>query len=282
MKKILVPTDFSPNALRAIHYAVEIAKRNQASICLVHVTDALLDNVFPGQEKITEDYNNTIVEQADINLNNLRNSIQEAENITVETQLLNGPIKDSIRLAAAARQADLVIMGTMGKSGLKEQILGSKTASVISHSEKPVLAIPLEYEWSTPVKILLAIKDYSEAETVLQPVMELATIFNAELQLAIFTDENRMTAIGYRYDDEALHLTEEKIKKAHPSLHARAVHLSGKNFVETLNEYIHANSIDVVCMITHHRNFIDNLFNRSLTKKMAYQSKVPVLAIPAG
>lgn len=281
MKKILVPTDFSPNALRAINYAVEIAKRNQASVYLMHATDALLDNVFPGQEKITEDYNTTIVNQANENLDNLRNSIEDTEKVLVNTQLFNGPIKESIHVAASEHDVDLVIMGTLGKSGLKEQILGSKTASIIGRSEKPVLAIPLEYEWSVPAKILLAIKDYSEAEQLLQPVMELADIFGAQLQLALFTDEDKSTAIGYMHDDKTLHLIEEKIQSNYPALHAQAVHLSGSDFLETLNEYVHLNKIDVVCMITHRRNFIDNLFNRSLTKKMAYQSKVPVLAIPA-
>lgn len=280
MKKLLVPTDFSPNALRAVGYAVEIAKRNRAAIHLVHASDELLDNVFPSQATVTEEYNSTIITEAHESLSLLQKSIEETEGVLVNTEVYKGPIKESIRFAASEHDVDMVIMGTMGKSGLKEQIVGSKTAAVIGQCNKPVLAIPLEYEWSIPAKILLAIRDYSEARHLLEPVLELAGIFNADLQLALFTDVDKTTAFGYKQDEDALELVEMKIKKEHPELHARAVHLSGSDFLETLNDYIHENGIDMVCMLTHPRNAIQNLFHRSLTKKMAYQSKVPLLAIP--
>ena len=281
MQKILVPTDFSPNALRAISYAVEIARRNQASIYLVHACDTLLDNVFPGQEKITQEYNENIISKANQNLDILRNSIEETEKILVNTQLYKGPIRETIRVASIEHKIDLVIMGTLGKSGLKEKILGSKTAAVISQCEKPVLAIPLEYEWSEPAKFLLAVKDFEEATSLLSPVKELAALFDAELQLAIFTDEEESTAVGYMQHARAVHHMEDQLRKSNPELHTQAVHLSGNRFLETLNDYVAENNIDMVAMITHPRNLVDSLFNRSLTRKMAYQSKVPLLAIPA-
>lgn len=280
MKKVLIPTDFSPNALRAVQYAIEIARRSNVSIHLLHVCDTILDPVLTGHEKITRDYNSTICAEAQQNLNRLQESIIETENLNVTTELAQGSIKEGILKAAAAPGVDLVIMGTLGRSGLKEQILGSKTASIIGRSTKPVLAIPIEYEWRVPEKILLTIKDYSEAKPLLMPLMELADFFAARLQLAIFTDEDKSTAIGYKIDDEYIRKVEEKMCNSYPALHAESVHLLGSDFMETLNHYINQKNVDMVCMITHRRNLIDSLFNRSLTKKMAYHSKIPLLAIP--
>jgi len=159
MKKILVPTDFSPNANRAIDYAVQIAKLNQATIYIIHA----LDHLFPvneGNLLSKEDYNRKITEEAFTSLEILRQSIEETEQVLVNVQLYNGSVTDTIVVAAEEHHADLVIMGTLGITGLKDRIFGSQTAAVISNTTVPVLAIPLEYDWSVPAKCLLAINRF--------------------------------------------------------------------------------------------------------------------------
>ena len=148
MKKILVPTDFSLNADRAIDYAVQIAKLNEATIYLIHACDHL-DTLYMESAIPEREYNKAITDAAFDKLEILRRSIEETEQVLVNIQFYSGPINDTILVAAEEHNVDLIIMGTLGISGLKDKIFGSRTASVISKSKVPVLAIPLEYDCKT-------------------------------------------------------------------------------------------------------------------------------------
>lgn len=279
MKKILVPTDFSPNSLRAVDYAVQLGRHSHATVCLVHTCNEILENAFAGQQAMTNEYNESILNRARQELSNLQNSIQDTEQLTVTTHIYEGPIRPGIQKAVRDLEADLVIMSTLGHAGLREWIFGSHTAGIISHSEVPVLAIPLEYEWSWPKKLLITIRDKEEAR-LLHPAFKLAAAFGVAVEVALFSDEDERTALGFMEDARELNRLEEELHRLFPTAHITTAHLSGHRFLETLQEHIEKQSIDILAMITHPRTLVASLFNRSLTRQMAYQSKVPLLAIP--
>ena len=278
MNKILVPTDFSLNAVRAIDYAVEIAKLNQATIYIIHACDHLyptdINNVLS-----KGDYNKKLTDEAFNNLEMIRRSIEETEQVLVNVQLYNGTITDTIVEAAKEHNADLVIMGTLGVSGVKDKIFGSKTAAVISNSTVPVIAIPLEYDWKLPATFLLAINHFEETSDILYPIFDLAKTFNAEVKIAVFTDEDKGAA-EFVSDAKEIKFTEEKLRHKNSGVVITAEHLSGHHFEESINDYIDKNKIDLIAMTTHKRSFIGSVFNRSITRKMTYHSKVPILALP--
>ena len=278
MKKILVPTDFSPNAARAIDYAVRIAKINQATIYVIHVCDYLYP--FTVESVAKEEHNQKLTDDAFENLEIIRRSIEETEQLLVNTQLYSGTLVDTIPLSATEHQADLIIMGTMGITGLRDKIFGTNTAAVISRSTVPVMAIPLEYDWSTPLRILLAINRFDEVTEILHPALDLATIFKAELRLAVFTDEENAGAYEFLADAKEIKFAEEKLRKKYPGLMITADHLSGHHFDDSINKYIDHNKIDILAMMTYKRSLLGSIFNRSLTRKMSYHTKVPILSIP--
>jgi nucleotide-binding universal stress UspA family protein len=279
MKKILVPTDFSPNAVRAIDYAVQIAKLNQATIHIIHSCDHLYA-LDMGYVLSKEDYNKKITDEAFNKLEIIKKSIEDTEKVLVDIQLYSGAVNDTILVASQEHNADLIIMGTLGVSGLRDKIFGSQTSAVIGNSTVPVLAIPLEYDWSPPSKFLLAINHFDEVSEVLYPAFDLAKVFNAEVRLTVFTDEGSVAASDYLEDAREINFAEEKLRRKYSDLVIKTEHLSGRHFEESINEYIDGNQIDLLVMTTHKRSFIESIFNRSLTRKMSYHSKVPILAIP--
>ena len=120
MQKILVPTDFSDNATKAINYAVAIAEKANAEIILLNVT-TLLDSTFSSRKALIKEYNNIRVEGIREQLKELQQSIA-ANNAKVKltTKLYEGEVQDSILQCATDENADLIIMGTQGASGLKK------------------------------------------------------------------------------------------------------------------------------------------------------------------
>jgi nucleotide-binding universal stress UspA family protein len=279
MKRILLPTDFSPHAGKALEYAINIARKTGASLKLLHVTEdaesVLLDNVIPADE-IQEGIDAT----AAVKLKMLRESVVSTESIEVYTEIVHGSITNSILKVAQEWQSDLIIVGTLGISGLRDVFLGSKTASLIGQSPIPIIAIPLEYEGGAPSKILLAIHDAKEAGDQLTTFYELAQVFHASITLTSFTDASYVAPTEYHEEIIELKKAEAIVKARTPYLEVNTKQLVGRKFIENVNQFVAENGYNLVAMTTHERSLLGSIISPSLTKKMSYKTKVPLLAMP--
>jgi len=85
MKKILVPTDFSDYAGKALQYAVQVAKKMDAEIVLLHVFD-LLKYPFADKKNLVKEYNETKMVELNAALQRLREGIEDKE-IKIKIQL---------------------------------------------------------------------------------------------------------------------------------------------------------------------------------------------------
>ena len=279
MKRILLPTDFSPHAEKALEYAIGIARKTRASLCLLHVTESseslLLDNVIPAEE-IQEGMDATTAQK----LTMLKESISSTESIEVHTRIVHGKITESILVAVEELEADLIVMGTLGISGWRDVLLGSKTASLIGQSSVPIIAIPLEFEGGTPSKILLAIHDANEAGEQLNLFYELAKTFHASITLTSFTDSSYVAPTEYHEEIAELRKAEAIVKEKTVYLQVDTKQLVGRRFIENVNEFVATNGFNLIAMTTHERSLLASIISPSLTKKMSYKTKVPLLAMP--
>lgn len=266
MKRILVPTDFSPNAEKALNFAVQIAKKSGAGLFLIHATET--SNVQQA------------IEAAKDKLALISKSIRETEQLEITTGIVTDSSVNGILDAIAEYRADLVLMGTVGNTGFNERIFGSRTAVVIGKSPVPVLAIPLLSEWKEPEKILVAVNRFEAADELLKPVMKLATLFKAGIQLTIFTDTDDDYVEDYKLHEKKISNFRDTLKERYPNLEFNAVHLAGLHFRKSLQEWIDSNRIDMLVMLTHRRTLIGSVFNSSMTKKMSYHTNIPLLAVP--
>ncbi len=281
MKTILVPTDFSPNADKALDFAVQIAKKAKAKIILVHACD-LLELTFKDNLWLKKEYNQKIVKEANEKLSLYCKTITAVEKITIRKKLYYGLITDTILHAATANKADLVIIGTLGNASVKGKILGSKTAGVISRATVPVLAVPLLSDWKVPGNILFTINSFSEGrKELVRPLLDLAELFHASVTVVKFSESATRTPHKYMTIERAGNSYVKKINAFSPGTQVKFVHLEGHRFDKSIEKYITKNKIDVLVMISHKRNFLKSLFHRSMTKKMAYHVSVPLLALPA-
>lgn len=281
MKTILVPTDFSPNADKALNFAVQIAKTLKARILLIHACD-LLELKFKDHLALKKEYNSRIIKDANEKLSAYCTSIKQAEGVAVRKKLYYGLITDTILYAASINKADLIIMGTLGSAGVKEQIMGSKTAGLIRKSTVPVLAIPLLAEWKPPQQILFTLENFSEGrEERVRTLFDLATQFDAAVTIVKFSETAARSAQEYITIERGGNNYVRKINKLAPGTAVRFLHLEGRRFDKSMEKYISQNKIDMLAMISHKRNFLTSLFHSSMTKKMAYHTSVPLLALPA-
>jgi len=280
MKKILFPTDFSEMSTKAFIYALKLADKTGAGITTLHVykkpqigahhLPSTMQSFFetfdwhefesykralPPLRKIAEENNLTNVEMVHV--------MREGEKL-IET----------IIDVAREDESDMIVMSTSGAEGLKEIFLGSFAGEVLENAHIPVLAVPKDATFDGHLNNIAFTISYKEEEKLaLKKVLELRQWFDFELH-CINVDTAHVEFHNKRMD---------QIKEefgSYDKIHF--VVLEGTDMFKVLTEYMDEKEIDILAMTTHKRTFLQELFEYSRTKYLAYHSKVPILSFQAG
>ncbi len=146
VSKILVPTDGSKAARKSVNYATGLAKQTGATVALLSIIDksAFITSSIPAVATPTR-----VVETIESYLRLAAETyVKEAEKlckkkgVRSKKVIRSGHVVEEIIKEAGRSKADLIVMGSHGRSALKSAVLGSVTFGVISKSTKfPVLVI---------------------------------------------------------------------------------------------------------------------------------------------
>jgi nucleotide-binding universal stress UspA family protein len=142
--RVLVATDFSEGAERALQTAIRFAKLLGAAIDLVHVYSIMPyvpDGGFPGTIPVPEPAPD-LRPEVERQLTVLAARVREA-GVECETAALVGDTVDEILTRASNDGAEIVVMGTHGRTGLKRVLLGSVSQKVLQRTNLPVLVVPV-------------------------------------------------------------------------------------------------------------------------------------------
>ena len=143
MKKILHATDFSRAARPAFNYAVDLAKRAGAALELLYVTGPVVpiygDAYVP--PRMYEQIAARGTEWAHREMAPLVKKARAAGVKVTPTVVADGAPAERIVRAARATHADLVVVGTHGRTGLSRWLLGSVASRVVATSRCPVVTV---------------------------------------------------------------------------------------------------------------------------------------------
>jgi len=139
---ILVPIDGSETAYAAVDQAVQLAKTFNGKITVVQVMTL---DPYIAAEYITAAQTNDLIERARTaiqqNLDEAKKRFETA-GVQVDTQLLEGQVVNTeIAKAANTLGADLIVIGSHGRTGFKKFFLGSVAQSILGQSDVPVLVV---------------------------------------------------------------------------------------------------------------------------------------------
>ena len=142
IRRILHPSDFSRASGAAFAKAVDMAKTNGAELLVVHVLTPVIPMVGDGyvSPKVYEEIEATGRSQAQAELDRLAAKAKKA-GVRVKSLLMEGVPHEQITRAARSKRADLVVIGTHGRTGLAKFFLGSVAGRVVSIASCPVLTV---------------------------------------------------------------------------------------------------------------------------------------------
>jgi len=271
MKKILVATDFSVCATNAMQYAMELAKILHVEVCALHAIGSM-EGVFNNTYNALyiEDYHNS-KRQALANWAASFTTKEEFSGVPLTTFCEVGSVSGLITKYVDANPVELLVMGTMGSSGIAG-LFGSNASTMVEKTKIPTLIIPLESKFS------------------IQPTITLATDFVSDLGS---DDINALKELILAFRSEKLNVVhilegpawktntagEENLKKLIGSTELDFQYIKESSPIEGIMNFIVASQTDILCLVKRHHNLVYRIFNTSTVNKVMGKAIKAILVL---
>lgn len=263
--RILLPTDFSDNAALAARFAIDLAKKSEGEILCFHAYD------IPHYERsMTTALLGEMKTAAENNMTGFEDQHLKAAGVKYTCKVMVGnPIRISKELSEQ-KDADLVVMGTKGASGIEEFLIGSNAASVIHSVDVPVLVIPPNSVVKPFKNIVLATDfDLKKKERDLKKLADFARVFDAHINILNIQNREGVSTGSRDFVEDILGDVS----------HSYTVASKSDDLEDVILNYCQSKQTDLVAAITKRYGFFQGLFHKSLTSQLAYHTKIPMLAL---
>lgn len=273
MKTILVPVDFSDVSEKALEYAISLNKYLKGKILLFHTYLIPVPATDIPLIAISED---EIHKSALKSVNQLKKKYADLHpDMQFETRVISGFPETEIIKQEKAHKCDLVVMGTHGATGLREYLVGTNTAAVAEDSVCPVISVPEKLTIKRTEKIVFAANYGSDDFMNISGIIHFAKQLDAEVVLLHIASKE----IDNTFEFAELEGFYQQVKKENNFERITFKLLEDDDVSHGLLTYLDEINADMLAMNMRNRSFLQKIFTRSLTKKMAYHSQIPVMVI---
>ena len=276
MRKIIIPTDFSENARNAIKYGLELFKYDKSEVYFLH---AFEDEIYQEAEDQRSD------NLADISENIRKRTTQSLEELISEVyDIWPNPrhsyhpvasqhsIVDAIDILTDTINADIIVMGTKGKTDSKSAVLGSNTLKVMRYVAAPVLSIPEGFEYLQPKQIVFATNyliPYKRRE--LKLLCDLAAPYRANIDMVYVA---KTPALSLKQEVNRQFMEDTLCKN---SIHFK--HVASSKVYDSINDYCDKCNADMLVMVNSRDTYLEEILFSSTVDAVALESKIPLLTL---
>lgn len=299
IKRILCPVDFSEFSRRALDRALTIARAHDAAVTVLHVAPAPSSAVLTPVPFGMEGPNPFALPPADVG--KLRQeldaftAVEPALKSRVSLQVCEAPsVQREILTQAGLLEADLIVVGTHGRSAVERLLLGSTTERIIRHARVPVLAVP-DGEGdlnAVPFERMLCAVDFSAtamagleyaASLSERPTTRLMVLHVLELLPVVYEPSMAVPFDFERHRPALERASLEELRKAVPaSIRGKAaveeIVASGRPGSEILREAAERRA-DLIVLGIHGHNALDRLLFGSTAEYVVRRAACPVLSV---
>ncbi len=270
MKKILFPTDFSETANNALLYALSLAKKQDATIYVLHVYELPIINGGISAGLVQSVYDTVKFGQFE----NFKDNIPQLRKIAEENGFESVPLKFILeegnflyimRETIIEEKIDYVVMGTTGYSDFEKKIFGTNTINAITSLKVPILSVPNHFKFNGINKLGFTTIFNEKDKDALYYLSEIATRHNARIQCIHISKDGK-------YNEKALANWKEEFKNEPIDFIVEV----NPEPVNAVLKFIEDGKFDLLTVVSRNKGFFDNLFSPSITKKLASKNSVPL------
>jgi len=266
MKTIIAGTDFHPSSANACSYAALLAEKLQCKLVIFNLFQAPILHTNSGIYGISyTSVKKTSKKNCDETVKKL---LKDFPSLKIGTFVTTGGFKEELQSFMNRHQIQAVVMGLETKSRLSKFIWGSHSVSIAGKLNAPAIIVPERYKDHRLETILVAVDNADKLKST--SLKEIETFSrNAQTKinlLHVWTPEEifgSVTSLAIKLNKKKQNVEIQK----------------GKTIEDGIRLYCRDNDVDLVTIISRKHSVFYNLFNESVTKRVAFASKVPVMAI---
>ena len=273
MKKIIVPIDFSEYSEFALKAAASIAKKYDSELFVLHMLE--LSNAILTSE------NDSLNEEAVFYLKLAEKKFDDfldkpyLQGLEITPIVKRFIVWSEVNDVASEHNADLIVMGSHGASGMKEVLVGSNTEKVVRHSDIPVLVIkhnPILLDFENGVFAI----DFSD--DAVAPYLKAKSTFNklgAKMHLVYVNSPDG----NFRSSPEIDKRVADFLKKADGNLEnlSSVSVVSDYSIEKGIFNFANVIGADFIAVATHGRKGLAHFFEGSISEDIANHSTLPVI-----
>ncbi len=271
---ILIPTDFSPHTANALAYAVQIAEQTKAQLHVLHAyhVPIINQNAWTPVQTLVE----RSAKIASIQFSNqLKKGLSNIDlsNVSFKYHSTKHIEARSILQTVKQQNIDFLVLGTQASPPLLKVLFGNEVEHVIDRSKNcTILAVPERATYRSIQEIVYA-TSLNAPEGTLAQLRNFARLFGATVKFVHILEEKT------RSYTKRLHHFKQKVQQVFERNTYKIITVESPYIDTALNNYVLQHGIDMVSMVERPKNILDRLFINSITKKMAFDSTVPVLIL---
>jgi nucleotide-binding universal stress UspA family protein len=277
MKNILVPTDFSEQAENAILAAVDIARKINGQITLLHVVEQpssssfhVSGETFQGGDWEDNLYVLKLIEKTKIDIAKAVQKIED-QGVRAKCELRIGNTFHGIRSIIAEQQAFMIVMGTQGHSALEEMFVGSNTEKVIRHAGCPVLTIkhkPVSKEYKN---IIFPVSINREEKQTTVVTRDLQKAFDAVLHLVWIN-----TPANFQDDGKSMEMLEKFAAEKDFKNFSLSIY-NDYSVEEGILNFAEFKNADMIAMMTSRHSSFVRVLGGGIRRAVGRNTATPVL-----
>lgn len=271
METILIATDFSPAALNAATYGVELAKSMHAKVVLFTAYQPVLalpdSALYISAEELKKSSDSLLKAQA--------NAIDPLKTLQLETQSWQGPVNSSIIEAASENKASYIVVGMKDRGKEIRRYFGSTVTHLCKTSAIPLIVVPANAVFSEPQRIALASDITAGSDLhLIDPLKRIAENFDSHLFIVRVVKKalDEVEEQAFRSDSLSFYLS----NVAH-----YYKFIEDENVAHAMNGFVKEYRVSMVAVMPHEHSLFERIFSRSVTKDLVFNCRVPILVLPA-
>ncbi|REE27536.1 nucleotide-binding universal stress UspA family protein [Winogradskyella pacifica] len=272
-KHILLPTDFSDNALSAAIYTLKLYKEEQCTFHFLHSSKLHTSSMSSMSNKLAR----VLAEKARKELDELKAKVERDyanEKHTFEVILSTNDLHSLIEVVVEKENIDLIVIGTKGETKAKEILFGSNTVNIIKQVKNcPILVIPNKYDFVKPEQIAFPTDFNRIYGDELLPLKQLADLNSSKIRIVHINNEDDISE-SQKQNLALLEMSLEHYDYGFnwmPNYDRKA---------KAIQDFIEDFKINILVMVNYKHSFIENIIKEPIITNISFHPTVPFLVIP--
>ncbi|RTE52420.1 universal stress protein [Arenibacter aquaticus] len=278
-KRILIPTDFSKNALNAARYAIDLYAKVHCEFYFLNIfrLENYTTNTLILPEPGSAEYETAKVasEEGFVKFLDILKLHQDNPRHRYHTISTVNFLSEAMEQTINNKDIDLVVMGTQGATGAKGVIFGSNTVNAMEKIRQcPVMAIPEKVRFMEPKEIVFPTNFLTGYKRkLLNYMLEIAKMHSSSIRVVYVTKSETISD----EQEQNKQLLQDILEYVDHSFHM----LSEKKVAEGLTSFVESRDSDMIAFINKKHFLFNSIFSKPLVKEIGYDAKIPILALNA-